>query len=64
MISILVSVLIDIETTLCVDHFPIPHMPVRYFFNMIHASVSGVGYNISKALTQPGDEVFFLSIIG
>jgi ribokinase len=64
MASILVSGLINIETTLCVDGFPIPYGPVRYPFNQINATVSGVGYNIAKALTTLGDNVNFLSIIG
>jgi sugar/nucleoside kinase (ribokinase family) len=61
---ILVSGLINIETTLRVDGFPIHYTPVRYPFYGINATVSGVGYNIAKALTTLGDEVDFLSIIG
>ena len=64
MIPILVSGLINIETTLRVDGFPIPYKPVRYPFHQIHTTVSGVGYNIAKALTKLGDKVHFLSIIG
>ena len=61
---ILVSGLINIETTLKVDGFPIPYSPVRYPFHAIHSTVSGVGYNIAKALTVLGNEISFLSIIG
>ncbi|MFN2153267.1 MAG: carbohydrate kinase family protein [Anaerolineales bacterium] len=61
---ILVSGLINIETTLKVDSFPIPYFPVRYPFHGINSTVSGVGYNIAKALTTLGNEVAFLSIIG
>jgi sugar/nucleoside kinase (ribokinase family) len=64
MSHILVSGLINIETTLSVDGFPIPYFPVRYPFFGISSTVSGVGYNIAKALTALGDEVAFLSIIG
>ena len=64
MAAILVSGLINIETTLRVDQFPIPYLPVRYSFNQIDATVSGVGYNIAKALTVLGNEVEFFSIIG
>jgi ribokinase len=60
----LVSGLINIETTLKVDGFPIPYFPVRYPFHGVNSTVSGVGYNIAKALTTLGDEVAFLSIIG
>ncbi len=64
MTKILVSGLINIETTLQVEGFPIGYMPVRYPFNGVNSTVSGVGYNVSKALHTLGDEVNFLSIIG
>ncbi|MFN8371433.1 MAG: carbohydrate kinase family protein [Anaerolineae bacterium] len=62
--TILVSGLINIEITLKIDGFPIEYFPVRYPFGGVNSSVSGVGYNISKALTTLGDEVDFLSLIG
>ena len=62
--QILVSGLINIETTLKVDGFPIPYFPVRYPFHEVNSTVSGVGYNIAKALVTLGDGVAFLSIIG
>ncbi|MBC8330613.1 MAG: carbohydrate kinase family protein [Anaerolineae bacterium] len=61
---ILVSGLINIETTLRVDDFPIHYSPVRYPFHGVNSSVSGVGYNLAKALTCLGNRVNFLSIIG
>jgi len=64
MSRILVSGLINIETTLRVDGFPITYSPVRYPFHGVNVTISGVGYNVTKALTQLGDEVRFLSIIG
>jgi len=64
MARILVSGLINIETTLGVESFPIPYMPVDYTFHRIHSSVSGVGYNVAKALTRLGHDVAFLSMIG
>jgi ribokinase len=64
MSRILVSGLINIETTLKVEGFPIPYFPVRFPFHGINSTVSGVGYNVAKALTTLGDEVSFLSIIG
>ncbi|MGD8595443.1 MAG: carbohydrate kinase family protein [Anaerolineae bacterium] len=64
MSSILVSGLINIEVTLRVDCFPIEYSPVRYPFHGVGSSVSGVGYNISKALTTLGDKVRFVSITG
>jgi ribokinase len=64
MASILVSGLINIETTLRVEGFPIPYEPVRYPFNGVHSTVSGVGYNIARALTVLGHEARLLSIVG
>ena len=61
---ILVSGLINIETTLQVEDFPIVYEPVRFPFFGIQSSVSGVGYNVAKALTVLGDDVRFLSLIG
>jgi ribokinase len=61
---ILVSGLINIETTLQVDRFPIDYEPVRFPFFGINSTVSGVGYNVAKALTVLGNEVRFLSMSG
>ncbi|MBN2147244.1 MAG: carbohydrate kinase family protein [Anaerolineales bacterium] len=64
MSQILVCGLINIETTLHVDGFPIDYAPVRYPFFGVNSSVSGVGFNVAKALTTLGDQVRFLSLIG
>jgi len=64
MSRILVSGLVNIETTLKADGFPIHYTPVRYPFYGVNSSVSGVGYNLSKALTILGHQVDFLSLIG
>ena len=64
MSRILVSGLINIETTLRVDAFPLSYVPVRYPFFGVNSTVSGVGYNIASALATLGSEVDFLSIIG
>jgi ribokinase len=64
MAKILVSGLINIETTLRVESFPIQYTPVRYPFFGVQSSVSGVGYNIACALTRLGDEARLLSLIG
>lgn len=61
---ILVSGLINVETTLRVDAFPLTYEPVRYPFFGINSTVSGVGYNIAKALTRLGSDIHFLSLIG
>lgn len=62
--SILVSGLINLETTLKVDGFPLAYHPVQYPFFGVNTTVAGVGYNISKALARLGQDVNFLSIIG
>lgn len=64
MTRILVSGLINLETTLKVDGFPIPYFPVTYPFFGVNSSISGVGFNLSKALTTLGDEVAFCSLVG
>ena len=52
--NILVCGLINIETTLKVDNFPIEYSPVEYNFFGVNSSISGVGYNIVKALKTLG----------
>lgn len=64
MSRILVSGLINVETTLYVDAFPITYEPVRYPFFGVNSTVSGVGYNIATALSTLGSDLDFLSIIG
>lgn len=61
---ILISGLVNIETTVRVDGFPIPYFPVRYPFFGVRSTVSGVGVNISSALTTLGNDVRLLSITG
>jgi len=64
MTAILVSGLINIETTLKIEGFPIAYQPVRYPFFGVNATVSGVGYNVAKALVTLGDDVRFISLVG
>ncbi len=51
------------ETTLKIEAFPYNYTPVRYAFHGAGMSVSGVGYNISKALTVLDHDVRLLSLI-
>ena len=62
--KILISGLINIETSLSVDHFPIEYNPIEYPYFGIESCVSGVGYNVSKALKTLGSDVTLLSVIG
>lgn len=62
--KILVSGLVNIETTVAVRGFPINYYPIDFPFFGINSNVSGVGYNIAKALKALGDEVKLRSFIG
>lgn len=62
--NILVCGLTNIETTVKVNNFPIEYSPVEYNFFGLNSTVSGVGYNIVKALKTLGNNPYFLSIIG
>lgn len=62
--NILVSGLINIETTLKIEKFPLNYFPVTFPFYGIGTTISGVGFNIAAALSGLGDEVQFLSLIG
>src|SRR5205809_1126372 len=64
MSNILISGLINLEITLQCEGFPIQYVPVRYPFGGVNSTVSGVGYNIARALTVLGDQVQFLSMVG
>lgn len=61
---ILVSGLINLETTLQIEQFPVNYYPVQYPFFGINSTVSGIGYNVAKALTTLGNTVHLVSIIG
>lgn len=61
---ITVSGLINIETTLKVRKFPIEYYPIDYPFFGVQSEVSGVAYNVGKALSVLGDTVQIASFIG
>jgi sugar/nucleoside kinase (ribokinase family) len=62
--KIVVAGLVNIETTVKIDSFPIEYRPIDFPFFGIQSQASGVGLNIGKALITLGDEVRFLSMIG
>ncbi len=64
MAHFLVSGLINLETTLQIDQFPVEYIPVRYPFYGVSSSVSGVGLNVAQALAVLGNDVELISIIG
>ena len=61
---ILVSGLVNTETTTAVRGFPINYYPIDYPFFGINTSVSGVAFNLAKALKTLGDEVRLTSMTG
>jgi len=62
--NILVCGLTNIETALKINNFPVEYSPVEYSFNGVNSSISGVGYNVAKALKTLGSNLYFCSIIG
>ena len=61
---ILVSGLINTETTVKVRKFPIEYFPIDYPFFGVNTRVSGVAYNLLKALKTLGDDVRFVTMTG
>lgn len=64
MANILISGLINTETTVRVRQFPVNYYPIDYPFFGVNTAVSGVAYNISKALKTLGDDVTLLTMTG
>lgn len=64
MSKIVVAGLVNVETTVKIDSFPIKYTPINFPFFGIQSQASGVGLNIGKALTTLGDDVKLLSLIG
>lgn len=62
--KILVSGLLNTETTAAVRGFPIHYYPIDYPFFGIDTAVSGVAFNIAKALRTLGDEVRLNAMLG
>ena len=62
--NILVSGLINTETSVRVRQFPVEYYPIDYAFFGVNTVVSGVAYNVARALTVLGDSVRFLSMTG
>ncbi|MGN0350233.1 MAG: carbohydrate kinase family protein [Roseburia sp.] len=62
--KILVSGLINTETTVKVKKFPIEYFPIDYPFFGVNTRVSGVAYNLAKALKALGDDVNLVTMTG
>ncbi len=59
-----VAGLVNVETTIAIEGFPLAYFPVCYPFHGLHTAVSGVGWNVAKALTTLENRVVFASLIG
>lgn len=62
--AFLVSGLINLETTCAIDDFPLPYVSQRFAGHGIDTHISGVGFNVAKALTTLGNNVDFHAMIG
>lgn len=62
--KILVSGLINIESSCPVKQFPVEYFPIDYPFNKIASGISGVGYNLIRNFKKLGDDVTFVSMLG
>lgn len=62
--NILISGLVNTETTAKVRKFPIDYYPIDYPFFGIDTAVSGVGYNLALAMKTLGDDVRLCSMTG
>ena len=64
MSRIIISGLINVETTVKVREFPIPYYPIDFLMDGVNTEVSGVGYNVARAFQKLGDQVSILSYTG
>lgn len=62
--KILVSGLVNTETTVPVKRFPIDYFPIDYPFFDVNTRVSGVAYNLAKAFRSLGDDVKLITMTG
>lgn len=61
---IFISGLINYETTLRIEGFPLEYCPVCYPFHQIQGAISGVGINLALALRSLGEDTRLLSLTG
>ena len=64
MSRIVVSGLVNVETTLNIGQFPVQYSPIEYRFFGLHSNVAGVAYNVAKALVTLENSVELLSMLG
>ena len=64
MSRILISGLVNVETTLNIGQFPVQYTPIEYKFFGLKSNVAGVAYNVAKALVTLDNNVELLSMLG
>lgn len=64
MSRIVVSGLVNVETTLNIGQFPVEYTPIEYKFFGLKSNVAGVAYNVAKALSTLENQVEILSMLG
>ena len=64
MANIIVSGLINIETSCPIKEFPIEYFPIDYPFGKVNSCISGVGFNLITNLKQLGNNITFISLLG
>lgn len=62
--KVLVSGLINTETTVRVRQFPVQYYPIDYPFFGVQTAVAGVAYNVARALRTLGDDITLLTMTG
>lgn len=60
---VLVSGLLNVETVVPVEGFPIPYCPITYPFHQVHTAASGVALNLGCALHGLGSHVQVFSTV-
>ena len=61
---IMVAGVVNVETSLRVEGFPLTYAPVLYPFGGVRSTVAGVGFNLALALHTLGDAVTLLALLG
>lgn len=64
MARVLVAGMLNLETSLRVERFPLDYFPVTYPFHGVTTCVSGSGWNVAAALAGLGHEVRLLALVG
>lgn len=62
--TIAIAGLVNIETTVQVERFPVEYVPVRYPFFGVRSTIAGVGYNVARALLTLGHRVRLATLLG